>query len=108
MPSPRLVVSGPVARRLVLVDEVIVSTPLDPLLSLKALAAYTSLSVRTLRDALRDPTHPLPCYRIGGKIVVRRSHFDAWAERFHTRAAPVDVASVAADALQALARPRGP
>jgi hypothetical protein len=40
------------------------------------------LSVRKLRDLLTDPVHPLPHYRIGGetgKIVVRRSEYDAWA-----------------------------
>ena len=25
-----------------------------------------------------DPRHPLPHYRVGGKILVRRSEFDAW------------------------------
>ena len=63
----------------VVAERVIVSTQLDPFLSLKALAAYSGLGVRTLRDHLSDLTHPLPCYRIGGKILVRRSEFDAWA-----------------------------
>ena len=49
-----------------------------PFLSLKALATYTSVSVRKLREYLDDPTHPPPHYRVGGKIVVRRSEFDAW------------------------------
>jgi Helix-turn-helix domain len=54
-----------------------VGIPLDPFLSLKALAAYSGLSVRKLRDCLDDPRHPLPHYRVGGKILVRRSEFDA-------------------------------
>jgi excisionase family DNA binding protein len=57
---------------------VTVGIPLDPFLSLKALAAYSGLSVRKLRDCLDDPRHPLPHYRVGGKILVRRSEFDAW------------------------------
>jgi excisionase family DNA binding protein len=57
---------------------VTVGIPLDPFLSLKALAAYSGLSVRKLRDCLDDPRHPLPDYRVGGKILVRRSEFDAW------------------------------
>lgn len=63
----------------VLAESVVVSTVLDPFLSLKALAGYSGLSVRKLRQHLEDPAHPLPCYRIGGKIVVRRSEYDAWA-----------------------------
>lgn len=49
-------------------------------LSLKALAAHTSCSVRWLRDRLVDPTHPLPHYRVGGKLLVKRDEFDRWME----------------------------
>ncbi|MBI4636280.1 MAG: helix-turn-helix domain-containing protein [Candidatus Rokubacteria bacterium] len=77
-PEPTLA-GRPVAQvRGVLADRVVVSTPLDPFLSLRALAGYSGLSVRKLRDYLDDPAHPLPCYRCGGKIVVRRSEFDVW------------------------------
>lgn len=55
-----------------------IGTALDPFFSLKALATYASVSVRKLREYLDAPTHPLPHYRVGGKIVVRRSEFDAW------------------------------
>jgi hypothetical protein len=57
---------------------VTVGIPLDPFLSLKALAAYSGLSVRKLRDCLGDPRYPLPHYRVGGKILVRRSEYAAW------------------------------
>lgn len=57
---------------------VVLNTALDPFLSLKALATYGSMSVRKLRGYLDSPSHPLPHYRVGGKIVVRRSEFDAW------------------------------
>jgi excisionase family DNA binding protein len=66
----------------VLAERVMVSTPLDPFLSLKALAGYSGLSVRKLRDLLADPTCPLPHYRVGGKILVRRSEFDVWMQQY--------------------------
>jgi len=66
----------------VLAERVVISSELDPFLSLQALATYSSLSRRKLRDYLTDPIHPLPCYRIGGKILVRRSEYDVWAARF--------------------------
>jgi hypothetical protein len=56
--------------------------PSDPYLPLTVLSRYSGLSVRRLRDYLHDPTRPLPHYRIGGKIVVRRSDFDMWASQF--------------------------
>jgi hypothetical protein len=53
----------------------------DAYMPLKALAVYSGLSVRTLRSYLTHPLHPLSCYRIGGKVLVRRSDFDGWASR---------------------------
>jgi hypothetical protein len=58
----------------------------DAYLPLTALRDYSGLSVRTLRGWLTHSAHPLPCYRIGGKLLVRRSEFDQWAQQF--RAAP--------------------
>jgi hypothetical protein len=85
----------------VLAERVVVSTPLDPFLSLRALAAYSGLGARKLRDYLTDPLHPLPCYRVGGKILVRRSEFDAWIARYRQLGRP-DVDRLVADALQDL------
>jgi len=74
----------------VLTERVVVSTELDPFLSLRALAAYSSLSVRTLRAYLTDPTRPLPCYRVGAKILVRRSEFDCWLGH-HRQVGPAEL-----------------
>ncbi len=84
-----------------LAERVVVSTPLDPFLSLRALASYSGLSTRKLRDCLADPLHPLPHYRVGGKILVRRSEFDAWmvAHRQHGRP---DVEKIVSDVLRDL------
>ena|GEM_PF-447653 len=58
---------------------------LDPYLSLVGLAGYSGLSVRKLRAHLADVRHPLPCYRVGGKILVRRSEFDVWIAAYRQR-----------------------
>ena len=92
------------------IEEVIVQTSLDPWFDLKALSGYSSLSVRSLRAALADPVHPLPCYRmkqprrvvrkprhsgerprcvtITGKVLVRKSDFDRWMEAHRSAPAP--------------------
>jgi hypothetical protein len=73
----------------VLAERVVVSTPLDPFLSLRALADYSSLGVRTLRQYLElPPDEALPAYRLPGKILVRRSEFDAWIAQYRTRGRP--------------------
>jgi excisionase family DNA binding protein len=65
------------------IEQAKVVVELDPYLSLKALASYSGLSVRRLRDLLSDPAHPLPHYKVGGKILVRRSSFDRWIEFYN-------------------------
>jgi hypothetical protein len=50
---------------------------------LKTLASYSSCSVRWLRDRLIDRNYPLPHYRVGGKLLVKREEFDTWMMRFH-------------------------
>ncbi len=70
-------------------EKIVVSTTLDPFLSLKALAAYSSLSVRRLRQLLDlPPSEALPCYRLGKKLLVRRSDFDAWIAAYESRGRP--------------------
>jgi hypothetical protein len=73
--------------RLVVVDnlELSMSMRLDPYLSLRALATYSGCSIRWLRDRLVDASHPLPCYRVEGKVLVRRSEFDVWIARFRSQ-----------------------
>jgi excisionase family DNA binding protein len=89
------------------IEAVTIQDTLDPWLSLRGLAGYSSLSRRTLQDLVNDPADSLPSYRVGSKILVRRSEFDAWmARRRNTRAEAV--ARLAAADAQALlsARPR--
>jgi Helix-turn-helix domain len=85
----------------VLAERVVISTALDPFLSLVALSEYSGLSVRKLRDHLSDPVHPLPHYRVGGKVLVRRSEFDAWLAGYR-RVGQHDVTKIVDDVLSSL------
>lgn len=67
------------------------TTPGEGYVSLKDLATYSGLSKRTLRGYLTHAAWPLPHYRIGGKILVRRSEYDAWVVTF--RATPPEMVS---------------
>jgi len=83
--------NGGAAARGLIVERVEIGIPLDPFLSLKALAAYSSLSTRTLRGYIElPPDQALPCYRPpgGGKMLVRRSVFDQWLERYRACGRP--------------------
>jgi Helix-turn-helix domain len=83
------------------VEQIIVSVPLDPYLSLKALATYSGLSVRKLRNCLRHPSHPLPHYRVDGKILIRPSEFDVWIAAYR-RVGDPDVDQIVDDVLAKL------
>src|SRR5262245_46249070 len=97
--EPRPTRSARVAQvRGVLAERVAISTQLDPFLDLRALAAYSSLSVRKLRDLLEDPTHPIPNYRPCGKVLVRRSEFDSWMAAYRQRGR-VDVDRIVSEVL---------
>ena len=101
-PQPKSVVGRDVAQvRGVLAEKVIISTPLDPFLSLKALADYSGISVRKLREHLEDPARPLPCYRIGVKLLVRRSEFDGWIAAYRTVGRD-DVGQIVSEVLKGL------
>lgn len=54
----------------------------DAYFPLAMLSKYAGLSVRTLRGYLIDRVRPLPHYRVGGKLLVRRSEFDGWIAQF--------------------------
>lgn len=104
--------------RLAVVDELTLTTPLDPYLSLRALATYSGCSVHWLRDRLTDPAHPLPCFwlpggkvlvrksgkrvvRRGSKVLVRRSEFDAWISAYRRTGRP-DVEQIVDEILREL------
>jgi len=71
-------------------------------LSLRSLAVYSGLSVRTLRACLTNRVRALPHYRIGGKILVRRSEFDGWANQFRFVQRPSGVDDLVDDVLATL------
>jgi excisionase family DNA binding protein len=61
-------------------------------LSLRELTEYVAVSERTLREWLHRSSDALPAVRVDGKILVRRSEFDAWLGRHRIQPdAPIDV-----------------
>jgi hypothetical protein len=78
------------------------TVPLDPYLPLKLLSTYAGLSVRTLRGYLSNRSRPLPHFRVGGKILVRRSDFDAWVDQFRVSANATSIDSLVDDVVGAL------
>ena len=76
-------------------------------LGLKQITQYANISARTLRAWIHSPLDPLPAVRVAGKILVRRSEFDAWLARHRVHPLEtVDLDGIVRDALQGLVRGR--
>lgn len=70
-------------------------------LTLRELAKYSSMSLRSLRRALHDRIHPLPHYQPGGgKIFVRRAEFDTWMQQFRQIHSQLDLDQLIEDTLK--------
>lgn len=54
----------------------------DVYFSLQRLPAYAGLCERQLRTYLTHAVYPLPHFKIGGRLLVRKSDYDAWALQF--------------------------
>ena len=52
----------------------------DPYYDLRGASGYSSMAVSTIRDHISFGS--LPAYKVGGKILIRRSEFDSWIEAF--------------------------
>jgi hypothetical protein len=72
-------------------------------LDLQALADYSSCSVRWLRARLTDKQAPLPCYRIGGKVLVKVDEFDRWMAGHRVSPQPDDLDQIVDDVISRLA-----
>jgi hypothetical protein len=52
----------------------------DRFYDLAGLSIYSGLGISTLREHIKK--RGLPAFRIVGKLVVRQSEYDQWAEKF--------------------------
>jgi excisionase family DNA binding protein len=73
-------------------------------LDLRRLRDYAAVSNRTLRAWIHSPVDPLPAVRVGTKILVRRSEFDAWMELHRIK--PVDLGGMVEEIVEAVAHGR--
>ena len=60
----------------------------DGYLTLRQLVRYSGLSMGTLRRDLKRSDRPLPHYRHGRRILIRKSEFDRWLQEDAPRRPP--------------------
>jgi hypothetical protein len=70
-------------------------------LGLRDLTYYAHVSERTIRSWIRSPVNPLPAVKVSGKVLVRRSDFDAFLQRFRIRQLEeINIDSIVQDVLK--------
>lgn len=75
----------------------------DQFFDLRGLSAYSSLGIPTLRSHLKSGK--LGYYKVKGKILVRRSEFDAWIESFRMDTKQ-DLTNIIDGVMESLKRPK--
>jgi len=69
-------------------------------LGLRELCRYAALSERTLRSWIYSPVDPLPAAKVCGKVLVRKSDFDAYLDRYPVkRLEEIDVDAIVREVL---------
>jgi len=76
-------------------------------LGLRELTQYADISERTLRSWIYAPVDPLPASKVSGKVLVRKSDFDAYLQRYRIRPLEgVSVDAIVRDVLKGAANGR--
>ena len=91
-------------KQLEVVEHVAMTTIWDPLMDVRGLAAYSTLSPRLLQDLLVDVDDPIPSYRVRNRVLIRKSDFDAWLSRRRNTKARAVAQLAEADARALLSR----
>ena len=74
----------------------------DQYFDLRGLEVYSSIKVPTLRDHIRSGD--LPCFKVKGKILIRKSEFDTWIEGYRINRKQ-DIHDIVEDVLSNLKSP---
>ena len=70
-------------------------------LGLSDLTQYADISERTLRSWIYSPVDPLPATKVCGKILVRRSEFDAYLQRHRLKPQEeIDIDAIVRDVMK--------
>jgi excisionase family DNA binding protein len=69
---------------LILPDTIVATVGLkDQYFDLKGLSTYSALKVPTLREYIKEGK--LPAFKVKGKLLIKRSEFDAWLEKYRVK-----------------------
>jgi excisionase family DNA binding protein len=88
--------NNPVPKGTVSVIEILAYLEQDRYLPKKDAAKYLALSIRTLDKQI----HEIPHFRVGAKILFKKSELDRWMERYRESPQKLDLDSIVEDAVR--------
>ena len=69
---------------MILPDTIVATVGLkDQYFDLEGLSTYSALKVPTLREYIKE--RKLPAFKVKGKLLIRKSEFDSWLEKFRVK-----------------------
>ena len=80
------------------VAEILAYIDRDRYMSVADATGYLALSERNLRERLPE----IPHYRVGTKLLFKKSHLDLWMERHREKAAGLDLDQIAEEAFESV------
>ncbi len=80
------------------VAEILAYIDRDRYMSLADATAYLHLSERNLRERLPE----IPHYRVGAKLLFKKSHLDLWMERHREKPAAINLDRIADEAYESV------
>ena len=80
------------------VAEILAYIDRDRYMSVADATGYLALSERNLRERLPE----IPHYRVGTKLLFKKSHLDLWMERHREKAAGLDLDQIAEEAFDSV------
>jgi len=84
------------------VDEILTHLSQDRYLSLSDTCEYTSLSERTLRERLSE----IPHFRVGSKLLFKKSELDAWMLQYRECIDQPDLDSIVDEVVESVLKPK--
>ena len=83
------------------VEEILAHLSQDRYLSLSETSEYINLSERTLREKLSE----IPHFRVGSKLLFKKSEVDEWMQQYREIAEDSDISSIVDEVVESVLKP---
>ena len=83
------------------VEEILAQLSQDRYLCLSETSEYINLSERTIREKLSE----IPHFRVGSKVLFKKSEVDEWMQQYREIAEDSDISSIVDEVVESVLKP---